>query len=1133
MCDLMQYRIFIGLFLCALRGNVRTFCSEKFFWCFIYLNYIFNVTILPNIVSLCGDVGSNPGPQIDQNVVVGHMNSRSLLAQGLDYSISKFDEIKSFILLHNFAAFAVSETWLDESIENDALTFSGYSQLIRRDRNRRGGGVCVFIKDEYPAKHMRQLEPIDTEIVCIEIRVKNAKHLIYFCYKPPANDTSVFLANLQNSVANVRGYNALLFMGDFNCKHSSFYHRDKNTRDGELLKSFFESLSCSQFVHEPTRFHGGNDSCLDLFFTNNPALIINTTVHPLINNCDHAPVSVTLKSKFSYIHSFKRNVWDFKRGDFNMLRNILSHHCWGSIWAKDDVNECVNEFVYHLREILEFCIPHYTATIRPRDKPFMTGELRNLMRNRDRLHKIFKQFPNDQNRLNYNKARNEVVRCLRNSKLQFETTNLMKLDTENTNIKPKSFWHSLRSFFQKNCTPINAPLIINDAIISDPEEKAEEFNDYFVRQTCIDESEVSLPEHSLCISHLSLDVPYIEEFEVYKILNNLDISKATGPDEIGNFILREIASPIAKPLCRIFNICLQKGVFPDIWKIAQVTPLHKKGSINMCENYRPISLLCCISKVFEKLVHDYVYRYLKSHNLLTSFQSGFCPGDSTVRQLVSLCHKIYSSLDNGDEVLSVFLDFRKAFDTVWHQGLIWKLEEMGITGHLLSWFQSYLSNRTQYVALQGIQSLLKPIKAGVPQGSVLGPLLFLIFINDICVGIRSNIQLYADDTSLFMTVKKGNMISAVNDINDDLNLIQSWCTQWLLKLNTEKSTVLLISRKLNPTPLLPVKIGRSVLTQTVNHRHLGLTLGSRFHWSEHIEGILNKSTKRLNMLQSLKNKLPRFSLETLYLSYIRPLLEYADIIWCNSSTNLLNSIENIQIRAAQIVTGAKRRTSHESLYKEIGWESLSQRRNTRKLIFIHELQVKKSPKHLYDLLPTSTIPNRSLRNPHQIPQFRFKTDFFRKSALPSSIDLHNKLHNRLKSLANIRSFKRELCKINAISKNKLYYFGNRRLQIITAQIRMNFSDLNFDLFRKHCIDNAMCSCNQAIETGYHYFFECKLFEQERHILFSVLYDVLEHNDLEFTLEVLLSGSSHLPFALNKSIIYAAQNFIIASRRFSL
>ena len=255
--------------------------------------------MIPGLRIICGDIEVNPGPEC----FIGHMNARSMVAQGSNTTISKFDEIKSFVLFHKFALFALTETWLDVNIDSGSIAVPGYSRIIRRDRNRHGGGICVYINDQCPALHAKQHEPVDSEVIYIELRLKNSKHLVCFCYKPPNYDTNDFVMNIDNSLTNVRGYSSLLFMGDFNCKHSSFYHGDDDTHDGALLKSFFESRLCSQMIDEPTHFFGLKNSCLDLIFTNSPTIVCDTIVHPLINNCDHAPISLSLNCKI-YISLF-------------------------------------------------------------------------------------------------------------------------------------------------------------------------------------------------------------------------------------------------------------------------------------------------------------------------------------------------------------------------------------------------------------------------------------------------------------------------------------------------------------------------------------------------------------------------------------------------------------------------------------------------------------------------------------------------------------------------------------------------------------------------------------------------------------------------------------------------------------
>ena len=339
--------------------------------------------------------------------------------------------------------------------------------------------------------------------------------------------------------------------------------------------------------------------------------------------------------------------------------------------------------------------------------------------------------------------------------------------------------------------------------ISEPTRKADIFNDFFISQTILDDKHTTLPSN-YPPARSSIQSIYITEFHTLKIRNNLDPSKATGPDGIGNKLLKEAALVICGPLTKLFQKSLDMGTYPDKWKLADVTYLHKKGSVYDCNNYRPISLLPCISKVSEKLVFNHIYTYLTGNKLSSPYQSGFRPGDSTVKQLVSICHNISQALDNGDEIMSVFLDVKKAFDKVWHKCLIFKLEKIEISGSLIKWLENYLYCRQQCVVIQCQKSAYRHIYAGIPQGSVLGPLLFLIYINDICKQLKSIVQLYADDTSLFRVVKNRNIISAVNDINNDLLVIQEWSKQWIVQVSIEKSVSMLISKKNIPTLIAPI-----------------------------------------------------------------------------------------------------------------------------------------------------------------------------------------------------------------------------------------------------------------------------------------------------------------------------------------
>ena len=272
---------------------------------------------------------------------------------------------------------------------------------------------------------------------------------------------------------------------------------------------------------------------------------------------------------------------------------------------------------------------------------------------------------------------------------------------------------------------------------------------------------------------------------VLDLLKSIDTNKATGPDGISPKLLKEAGSAISPSLTKLFNLSLSECKVPKEWKKADVVPLHKKNAKSIADNYRPVSLLSCVSKLLERLVFKHMYNYFKEHFIISIHQSGFKIGDSTVHQLSFLYHMFCSAIDEKKDVRIVFCDIKKAFDRVWHSGLLYKLEKCGITGPLLRWLKDYLTERYQRVLVKGQSSDWGLIKAGVPQGSVLGPLLFLIYINDITAEVESQIKLFADDTTIYIDVE--DPVTANDALNRDMQIIQEWANQWLVTFCPQKT----------------------------------------------------------------------------------------------------------------------------------------------------------------------------------------------------------------------------------------------------------------------------------------------------------------------------------------------------------
>jgi hypothetical protein len=340
------------------------------------------------------------------------------------------------------------------------------------------------------------------------------------------------------------------------------------------------------------------------------------------------------------------------------------------------------------------------------------------------------------------------------------------------------------------------------------------------------------------------------------------VGKANGPDGISNKLLKETATTISKPLASLFNRSFELAKVPKAWKEANLCPIFKKDDKSLVSNYRPISLLSCLGKIQERVVFIHLYRYLKNNNLLNSRNSGFKELDSAMNQLLLITDKIHRALEDGHEICLVFLDVSKAFDRVWHSGLLHKARCMGIGGTLFDWLCDYLQDRRIRAVINGQKSEWRNTTAGVPQGSILGPLLFLIFINDVTENIESDIHLFADDTSLMEILENYNQSYA--KLNRDLNRLSVWADRWLITFNAAKTVYLKISRKVNPAPKPILKLKGVEIREVLTHKHLGITFNTTLTWGDHINKLVTKAAQCVGLLRRICRDVPRQCLEILY-----------------------------------------------------------------------------------------------------------------------------------------------------------------------------------------------------------------------------------------------------------------------------
>ena len=412
------------------------------------------------------------------------------------------------------------------------------------------------------------------------------------------------------------------------------------------------------------------------------------------------------------------------------------------------------------------------------------------------------------------------------------------------------------------------------------------------------------------------------------------------------------------------------------------------------------------------------------------------------------------------------------------------------------------------------------------QGSILGPLLFLLYINDIVADIQSCVRLFADDTSLYVIVD--NPISAAEMINTDLETIHRWAEKWLVKFNPSKSESLLVSRKNNRNMHPPLMMNAVTINEVQHHKHLGVILSNDGTWHEHINLITSKAWQKIYVMRKLKFMLDRDSLNKIYISFVRPTLEYANIVWDNCTQYETNAIERIQIEAARIVTGATRLVSLDMLSKETGWESLRDRRYKHKMCQFYKMINDLTPTYLTSLVP-STVENTSaynLRDSHNIRPLLTRTQLYYKSFLPSCIREWNEIPLNIRNSTSLSSFKQQLNKNN--NKVPIYYSsGNRLLQIHHTRLRTKCSSLNQHLHSKNIIDDPLCACG-SVETTNHFLLECPQYIQARRDMITALSTFCVPS-----LNNLLYGDTTLNNHQNKLIFLTVQKYISDSKRFVL
>lgn len=830
-----------------------------------------------------------------------HFNARSLKAN--------FDKIRDYITELNtpFDIIAISETWLDSEDCSDIL-LNGYDVIYRNRNNKKGGGVAIYVNVSIEFKVIQTMSMvIDDVLECItvELRIGNMKNIIVSCiYRAPGTNIDMFTDQLESMIKTVRNTNKTIFIcGDFNIDLLKYNTNNGTTHFVDMLFS----LGIYPLIDKPSRITDHSATLIDNIFTNelnnsitSGLLITDISDHlPVFCVCNCSHINRITVNKYRCI----RKLSDDCIKSFN---SDLSAVNWDTVLNESDADIAYTNFMDIFTSLYDKNCPIKKIcmnTPTSKSKPWFNRGLRNACKKKNNLYKQFLRHRTTKSKCKYSTYKNKLTSILRFCEKEYYNKLLVK---EKYNVK--GTWKILNSIIKKrqlqSCYPNS--FISNGRLTRNTTDIVNGFNDFFVNVGPNLAKNIRVPNGNTSVLDFlqntntnTMFLPGVEEQEVMNIVNGCKNKKSTGYDNVDMIIVKKVISNVVIPFTHICNKSFSSGVFPSKMKIAKVIPIFKAGEKNVFTNYRPVSLLPQFSKLLEKLFNSRLDKFIEKYDILNSSQYGFRTKMSTSMALLELTENITAALDQKNCTIGVFIDLKKAFDTIDHNLLLRKLEAYGIRGMASEWLKSYLYNRLQYVSIDDCNSDLLQVLCGVPQGSILGPKLFILYINDICnCSDILKFILFADDTNIFCSGKDPAQLSKI--VSDELQKLHIWFSVNKLSLNVAKTNYMLFTNY-SKTTNIDIKIDNTTIDRVYVTKFLGVLIDDKLSWKDHINMIKSKLTKTIAIIYRAKYLLDKKSLFILYCSLFLPYLSYCCEVWGNAYTTYINGVYILQKKVVRII----------------------------------------------------------------------------------------------------------------------------------------------------------------------------------------------------------------------------------------
>ena len=905
-------------------------------------------------------------------------------------------ELLAFLDFHQPHVVAIQETKIDSSFATSELfpETCPYS-VYRKDRNIHGGGVMLLVHKDISHMPITELEN-DSESIWVKVFANKTSHFVASWYRPPGSTSEEFQL-FREQLDYIRTHHkgkklpSAHVLGDFNFKDIDWPDRLSKSgstlsqSEGQILIDIMNDHGLEQMVHFPTR----EKNTLDLILTTLPGQFQD--VHSPDKLSDHDIVSGTLKMFIPPIKKPRRKVYLYQKGDYESMRKDTLQFAKEKYFNGHSDTRSVQENFDLLTSFIQDSANKHIQSKTSRSVssiPWITPEIRRKIRRKNKTHAKAKKTGSSKLRSKFETLRREIKADVRKQH-DLYVNNLVG----DVKANPRDFYRYINS--QKKDTQGIPPLKRKNGkgVAQSDLEKAEEFNGQFT-------DVFSKNEHTQ-VPLLDRSAPFMNDIAVskdgvIKLLKGLNPSKALGPDELHPRVLKELATELGPVLAHLFQQSIDTGEVPKEWSLANICPLFKKSDRSLACNYRPVSLTCVPCKLLEHIVCSNIMAHLDEYKLLSDRQHAFRKGHSCETQLTTVINDWAKILDNRGQVDTFILDFEKAFDTPPHELLKSKLFGYGIGGKTLKWIDSFLCFRQQRVVVNGVKSDWAPVLSGVPQGTVLGPLLFSLYINDISSDIESEIRLFADDCVCYREIKdeKDTM-----KLQRDIDRLGSWARKWGMRFQPVKCNMMQLTRKRIKKIHASYTLEGTNLENVESIKYLGVTITSDLRWNTHVSNVCTKANRTLGFLRRNLHSCPQEVKEAAYKGLVRPVLDYGSSVWDPPGVVLQEELESVQKRAARFVTGNYdyETGSMTGILGQLKWESLKKRRKDNRLILLYKGLKGKASVPTDDLIPKT----RRCRNQHSMA-FQTpiaNTDVYKGSFFPQTIRDWNALPDSLVSSA--------------------------------------------------------------------------------------------------------------------------------------